>query len=295
MHHFLAMSDLSRREMETLLDRAYLFKGSRSYPDYHGHTLANLFYENSTRTRVSFELAAQRLNIPVINLDLATSSEAKGETILDTIQNLSAMGIDLFVMRHQENALQTGLAKAMGASHMINAGDGTLSHPSQAMLDVMTILEVCPNLSQCKVAIVGNIRHSRVANSLQVAFKTLGLGQLMLVAPKLWQPETLHYGQVTDNLREGLRDADIVIVLRVQKERLGQNEVIDFNDYREQFAITAETLKYAKPSVKVMHPGPINRGVEIDSACVDASNSLILTQVMNGVFMRMAIIEACLG
>ncbi|WP_392536294.1 aspartate carbamoyltransferase catalytic subunit [Legionella sp. 227] len=293
MNHFLEISQLSRQQIESILQRAVYFKNQDHYPSYAQYTVANLFYENSTRTRVSFELAAKRLSMPVINLDLHSSSETKGETIEDTVRTLAAMGIQYFVIRHRQNGLQQNLARQIGdLAHIINAGDGTHAHPSQALLDMMTILERKPRLDQLKIAILGNIRHSRVANSFQCICAQLGVGELVLVAPEIWQPQTVHYGRVTHSLRDGLIDADVVICLRVQHERLAESDHLDLDTYRRDFALTKENLTYAKPDVMVMHPGPINRGIEIDSDVADGAHSFILNQVANGVFVRMAIFDA---
>ena len=293
MKHFLEISQLSRQQIEILLQRALHFKNNSNYPSYAEHTMANLFYENSTRTRVSFELAAHHLSIPVINIDLQSSSESKGEIIEDTIKTLAAMGIRYFVIRHKQDGLQQNLAERLGDSiHIINAGDGTHAHPSQAILDMMTIMEQKPKLDQLKIAILGNIKHSRVANSFQSICNKLGVGELVFIAPELWQPEAIHYGRVTNNLREGLSDADVVICLRVQRERLADNDHLDLHTYRNSFALTKNSLAYAKSDAMVMHPGPMNRGVEIDSDVADGNQSFILRQVTNGVYSRMAIIES---
>ncbi|WP_347251911.1 aspartate carbamoyltransferase catalytic subunit [Legionella sp.] len=293
MNHFLEISQLSSQQINSLLQRALDFKRNNRYPGYAQYTVANLFYENSTRTRVSFELAAKKLSMTTINLNLQSSSEAKGEAIEDTIRTLSAMGINLFVIRHRQDGLQNALAEKLPKNiHIINAGDGQHAHPSQAMLDLMTIVEKKPDLTQLKLAIVGNIRHSRVANSLQCLCAILGISELTLVAPALWQPQKVHYGRVTHSLREGLADADVVICLRVQHERLQENEQMDLATYRREYALTQETIKYAKPDALIMHPGPMNRGVEIDSEVADGPQSCILQQVTNGVFMRMAILES---
>lgn len=237
MNHFLDINQLSKADVEALLQRAFLFKTSGQFPDYSSHALANLFYENSTRTRISFELAARRLGITVVNLDLESSSVSKGESIADTIKTLSAMAINLFVIRHTEEGLQESLAKQLQGSpmHIINAGDGKHAHPTQAMLDLMTIVEKKKDLKQLKIAVVGNLRHSRVANSLQSICKLMGVGELMLVAPEIWQPEEVHYGRLTENLREGLDGADVVMCLRVQRERLGKKEHMDLSTYHHFF------------------------------------------------------------
>jgi len=293
MMHFLEISQLSRPQIESLLDRALVFKNQKKYPSFPDQTVAQLFYENSTRTRVSFELAANRLAMPVINLDIASSSEAKGETIEDSISNLAAMGIQHYVVRHQENGLQQRLADNLGnAVHIINAGDGTHAHPSQALLDMMTILEHKPRLTELKIAVVGDIKHSRVANSLQCICAKLGVGELVLVAPEAWQPEKVHFGRVTSELFDGLDEADVVVCLRVQKERLLSEDHLDLDSYRQNFALTAKSLSFAKQDAMLMHPGPMNRGVEIDSEVADGPQSVILQQVENGVYARMAIFES---
>jgi aspartate carbamoyltransferase catalytic subunit len=293
MKHFLEISQLSTEQINSLLSRALAFKQAKQLPSYSNHSLATLFYENSTRTRVSFELAAKRLGMTVVNLNLQHSSEVKGEVIEDTLRNLAAMGIDLFVIRHSQEGIQDDLARKIAEPiHLINAGDGQHAHPSQAMLDLLTIYEQKPALSQLKIAVIGNIKHSRVANSLQCLCAALKVGQLSLVAPQIWQPKKVHYGTVTDSLDEGLADADVIVCLRVQQERLADDEHLDLDSYRRQFALTQERLSLAKPDVMVMHPGPINRGVEIDSEVADGKNSFILQQVNNGVYMRMAILDA---
>jgi aspartate carbamoyltransferase catalytic subunit len=296
MKHFLEISQLSLPDIERLLQRAFHFKKENTCPSFSKHRIANLFYENSTRTRVSFELAAQKLSIPVVNLDMGASSESKGEIIEDTLSNLIAMGIDLFVIRHKQEGVQQRLANQLGdVVHIINAGDGTHAHPSQAMLDLMTILEHKPAMSQLKIAIVGNIRHSRVANSLQCLFSLMGVKELALVAPEVWLPKKVHFGSPTTSLQEGIAEADVVICLRVQHERLLEEEQMDLSTYRRYYALTGQNLLYAKPDAMVMHPGPVNRGVEIDSDVADGPQSFILQQVKNGVYMRMAIIEALLS
>lgn len=293
MNHFLEISQLSPQQIEALIERAIYFKSSHHYPSFSDKAVVNLFYENSTRTRVSFELAAKHLSMQVINLELSSSSESKGELIEDTVQTLKAMGIYYFVIRHQQNGLQQNLAARLGHDiQIINAGDGTHAHPSQAILDMMTIIEKKPQLSRLKIAVVGNIKHSRVANSFQSICSKLGVGELIMVAPDIWHPHAVHYGRVTSDLKDGLCGADVIICLRVQRERLLENECLDIEVYRKAFALTPLSLAYAKPDAMVMHPGPINRGIEIDSEVADGPQSSILTQVQNGVFARMAIYDA---
>ena len=293
MKHFLEISQLSLQEVTHLIQRALHFKKNATYPVYSSCPVINLFYENSTRTRVSFELAAKHLGMPVVNLDLQSSSESKGEVIEDTVRTLAAMGVRLFVIRHVQDGLPQRLADMIDSNiRIINAGDGKHAHPSQAMLDFMTIMENQLEPSQLKIAIVGNIRHSRVANSLQCLSATLGVRELVMVAPKRWQPVTVHYGHVTDSLQDGIKDADVVVCLRVQKERLLSGEELDLAQYHRDYGLTSERLACAKPDVMVMHPGPINRGVEISNDVADGPQSFILEQVKNGVFMRMAILES---
>lgn len=292
MNHLLEISQMSKEHILHIINRAMEFKRTQHYPSYSEHAVANLFYENSTRTRISFELAAKNLGMKVINVDLQNSSENKGEVIEDTIHTLAAMGIRHFVIRHKQERIQEDLASKIKNIHVINAGDGTHAHPSQALLDMMTIMERHSDVTGLKIAVLGNIKHSRVAHSFQCICQHLNVDNLMLVAPPLWQPQRVHYGQITSNIKEGLADADVVICLRVQRERLLESEHLDLAIYRRDFALTQKTIAYAKPDVMVMHPGPMNRGVEIDSHVADSPNSFILQQVTNGVFVRMAILES---
>lgn len=294
MKHFLTINQLSHSEIMHLLERATHFKSMQQYPCFSNVTMANLFYEPSTRTRISFEMAAKNLGIRVVNIDIAHSSVTKGEMIEDMLQNLYAMGIQIFVLRHSQNGLPQALVEACAADvHLLNAGDGTHEHPSQALLDLLTIVQHKPDLSRLKIAIVGDILHSRVSNSLQALFGIVGVGELILVAPEIWHPKTKPaHVKITTSLQEGLRDADVVITLRVQKERLQASETLNLHNYHAAYAITQTSLAWAKPDAMVMHPGPINRGVEIDNDVADGKQSYILAQVKNGVFMRMAMLES---
>lgn len=292
MKHFLGIEELTIEEINHLLSRACAFKQNKCFPNLSTHTLGTLFYENSTRTRISFELAAKKSSMDVVHLNVSTSSVEKGESIEDTIKTLAAMGIDSFVIRHAQNGLPRLLATRLSdCAHLINAGDGTHSHPTQAMLDLMTIFEKKPNLPALKVAILGDILHSRVANSLIHLFSKVGISDLRLIAPPLWQPQSPLVGWVTSSIKEGLQGVDVIICLRVQKERLQDHEFLNTARYHEQFALTEKTLNFAQQDAIILHPGPINRGVEIDSEIADHPQSCILEQVKNGVFMRMAVLD----
>lgn len=293
MQHLLDIQQLTPANVDQLIQRAMQFKMKSHYPQYTQYPLATLFYENSTRTRISFELAAKHLSLPVVNVDLQTSSETKGEVVEDTFQTLVAMGIKCFVIRHSQDGMPARLAKQFGQNvHVVNAGDGQRAHPSQALIDCMTILEKKPALDRLKIAIIGDVRHSRVAHSFQALSALMGVGELVFVAPTLWQPTNVDYGRVTTSLEEGLSNADVVMCLRVQRERLLETDQLDLTFFREHYALTPKTLRYAKNDALVMHPGPMNRGVEIDSEIADGPQSSILQQVHNGVFMRMAILDA---
>lgn len=294
MKHFLEISQLNSSELASLIQRALEFKAGKNIPAYSQQPVAALFYENSTRTRISFELAAGHLSMPFIDVNPKTSSESKGETIQDTLLTLNAMGISLFVIRHQQDHLPAVLANDLQqtAIQIINAGDGCHAHPSQALLDIVTIVEQKPNLSQLKITIVGDILHSRVASSLQMMFKTLGVADLRLVSPSIWQPENALYGTVSDNLSEAVEDADVIICLRVQKERLAENEHLDLQEYQNHYMLSNRHLEKARPDAMIMHPGPVNRGIEINAELADCQQSFILKQVQNGVFARMAIYDA---
>jgi aspartate carbamoyltransferase catalytic subunit len=293
MKHLLDVDKLSAANIFALINRAQVFKQQSNIPNYSDYTLATLFYEHSTRTRISFELAAKRLGMQVVNFDIQNSSESKGETIFDTLQTLNAMGIQLFAVRHGQNGLPWELAvNCSESSHIINAGDGTHAHPSQALLDLMTIIEKKPDIKNLKIAVIGDLRHSRVVGSLQRICAILNVGELRLIAPEIWQPEKIEYGEYTNSLDNGLKDADVVMCLRVQQERLLVSEGLDLELYRRHYGLTQERLAMLRKDVMIMHPGPINRGIEMDGFVADCAHSVILEQVKNGVFMRMAILEA---
>ena len=296
MKHFLDIMQLSREDVTQLLFRANQFKNAEiPLPSYANKQMATLFFENSTRTRISFEIAAKKLGLHVIHFDGARSSQSKGETIDDTMRSLIAMGVELFVVRHSGDQFPHELASKHAHARIINAGDGCHQHPSQAMLDLMTILSHKNDLSALKVVIVGDIKHSRVAHSLQQLLALMQVKELVLVTPDIWRPIMPTFAHMTSSLREGLSDADVIICLRIQHERLNSGDTFDLAHFRQEYALTESTLTWAKQDALVMHPGPINRGVEIDSSVADGTQSCIFEQVKNGVFMRMAILEALLN
>lgn len=297
LKHFLTVEGLSRGLLTEILDLAESFAGMsdqqvKKVPILRGKTIVNLFFENSTRTRTTFELAAKRLSADVLSINIATSATSKGESLLDTIRNLEAMFVDMFVVRHALSGAAHFIALQV-APHIsvINAGDGRHAHPTQAMLDMLTIRQIKKDFAPLKVAIIGDILHSRVARSEIIALNTLGVEEVRVIAPKTLLPahvETLGV-KVFYNLSEGLRDVDVVMMLRLQKERMTSALLPSESEYFKCFGLTEAKLKIAKPDAIVMHPGPINRGVEIDSKVADGPQSVILKQVSNGIAVRMAI------
>ncbi|MFT6624064.1 MAG: aspartate carbamoyltransferase catalytic subunit [Cycloclasticus sp.] len=303
LRHFLTIDGLSKDTLIDIMDVAESFSGVadqavKKVPLLRGKTIVNLFFENSTRTRTTFDLAAKRLSADVINLNIATSATTKGESILDTIRNLEAMQVDMFIVRHSDSGAAHFIARHV-APHIsvINAGDGRHAHPTQAMLDMFTIRRAKQDFSQLKVAIIGDILHSRVARSQIQALNTLGAKEVRVIAPKTLLPsDTNSLGvHVYGDLRTGLDDVDVVIMLRLQRERMGGALLPSEHEYFECFGLTEERLAYAKSDVIVMHPGPINRGVEMDAAVADGPNSVILQQVTNGIAVRMAVMGLTLG
>jgi aspartate carbamoyltransferase catalytic subunit len=297
LKHFLTIDGLDKRLLTEILDTAESFVGItdqqvKKVPLLRGKTIVNLFFENSTRTRTTFELAAKRLSADVISISIATSSTSKGESLLDTIRNLEAMMVDMFVVRHSISGAAHFIAQHT-APHIsvINAGDGQHAHPTQAMLDLFTIRQYKKDFSNLRVAIIGDILHSRVARSEIQALNAVGVAEVRVIAPKTLLPahvETLGV-TVCHNLTEGLKDIDVIIMLRLQKERMASALLPSESEYFKCFGLTEEKLKIAKPDAIVMHPGPINRGVEIDSKVADGPQSVILRQVSNGIAIRMAI------
>ncbi len=303
LKHFLTLDGLSKDILTEILDRAesFLSMGEQSVkkvPLLRGKTVVNLFFENSTRTRTTFELAAKRLSADVINLNIATSATSKGESLLDTLQNLEAMQSDMFVVRHQDSGAPHFIAEHCSPNvAIINAGDGRHSHPTQAMLDMLTIRRHKGHFEGLKVAIVGDILHSRVARSELHALKTLGVEEVRLVGPKTLVPEYFKElgATICHDLKAGLDDVDVVVMLRLQKERMAGALLPSESEFYRLYGLTEETLSWAKPDAIVMHPGPINRGVEISSEVADGERSVILNQVTNGIAVRMAVMSMAMS
>lgn len=299
--HLLSLRDLDSGEITALLDRAAQFEERVDARDrLAGLGVCTLFFEPSTRTRLSFQRAAQRLGADVLNFEAATSSATKGETALDTLKNIEAMGVRGFVVRAREDGAVAALAAAAApGTALVNAGDGRHQHPTQGLLDMLTIREAKGgDFSKLAVAIVGDIRHSRVARSDLVALTKLGAGEIRACAPASLLPDddTLEGCRiVTDDLDAAIADADVVMTLRLQRERMEEGLVESLDDYHRDFGITSERLGRAKPDAIVLHPGPMNRGVEISDEVADGPQSRILRQVVNGVKVRMAVLERALA
>ena len=304
LKHFLTVEGLSTELLTNILDTAESFANIneqrvKKVPLLRGKTIANLFFEASTRTRNTFELAAKRLSADVLNVNISTSATSKGETLMDTLQNLQAMQCDMFVVRHNASGAAHYIANrvAPGIS-VINAGDGSHAHPTQAMLDMFTIRRnKGEDFGQLRVAIVGDVLHSRVARSQIHALNILNTGNVRVIAPKTLIPSGIEdMGvEVFNNMEEGIRDADVVIMLRLQKERMQGALLPSEQEYFQMYGLTEQRLRLAKPDAIVMHPGPINRGVEIESCVADGPQSVILEQVTNGISVRMAVMSMALG
>ena len=260
-------------------------------------SVANLFFEPSTRTRNTFEIAGKRTSANIINVDLANSATKKNESLLDTMHTLKAMQIDMFVIRHKQNGLPHYVAENLQDVSILNAGDGINAHPTQALLDMLTIRQHKKKFENLSVAIVGDIVHSRVAHSDIQALKTLGTTDIRLIAPTGLQYNTEQCATVKcfDDIQVGLKDCDVVMVLRLQKERMLEADIPNEQEYFDSYGLTVERLSLAKENAIVMHPGPINRGVEIDSSVADCDQSVILQQVTNGIAVRMAVMEILAG
>ncbi|MGH8162241.1 MAG: aspartate carbamoyltransferase catalytic subunit [Gammaproteobacteria bacterium] len=292
------LAALSRATLARLLDSAETFlrpdAASAHRDRLVGHAVALLFHDPSTRTRFSFELAAERLGADVLTLHEGATSQTKGETLADTIVTLTAMGVHHFVVRHAENGIMDALAATLPpATTLASAGEGTRAHPTQGLLDALTIRLHRPEIERLTVAIVGDIAHSRVARSTIAALETLGIGGLRLVGPRRFLPAVGELpGAATTDLAAGLDGADVVMALRIQHERLGTGEVPDLDEYRDRYGLSIERLAaHAKPDVLLMHPGPVNWGVELARELADWPQSLIREQVRNGVAVRMAVLD----
>lgn len=295
IQHLLGLEDVSREDINLILDTADNFYGVlqrdiKVVPTLRGKTIVNLFYENSTRTRISFELAEKRLSANPLNFAASTSSVNKGETLRDTIQNIEAMKIDMVVVRHSAAGVPFFLTKCTDAV-IVNAGDGFHEHPTQALLDIMTIRQKFGRLEGLKVAIIGDIFHSRVARSNAWGMKTMGMEVVLCGPPTLLPQHTESLGvSVTDNVDEALDGADVVMLLRIQLERQSSAVFPSIREYRDRYGVDLDRLSKLKESVVIMHPGPVNRGVELSSDVADSGNSVILDQVTNGVAVRMAVL-----
>jgi aspartate carbamoyltransferase catalytic subunit len=301
--HLITTEGLSREILLHILDTAQTFvpladRDVKKVPLLRGKSVFNLFFENSTRTRTTFEIAATRLSADVFNLNINVSSAAKGETLLDTIANLSAMQADIFVVRHEASGAPYLIARHVADDvHVINAGDGRHAHPTQALLDMYTIRHFKQDFSNLTVAIVGDLLHSRVARSNIHALTTLGTAEVRAIGPLTLLPSGLAQMGVKTytDMNEGLRDVDVVIMLRLQNERMRGALLPSAHEYFKHYGLTPDKLAMAKPDAIVMHPGPMNRGVEIDSAVADGPQSVILNQVTFGIAVRMAVMSIVAG
>jgi aspartate carbamoyltransferase catalytic subunit len=300
LHHLLTLKGLDRALLVRLLDDAEGFlspmgEAAVRSQSLAGRTVANLFFEPSTRTRASFDLAGKRLGADVLNLDVNTSSRKKGESILDTIYTLQAMQVDIMVVRDASSGVPAYMAMNV-EDHVsiLNAGEADASHPTQGLLDLLTIRQRKGDFADLTVAIVGDIRHSRVARSAAQGLQTLGVGELRLVSPPSLAPANAEFphAKILDSLEDGLRNADVVMALRIQRERFDDLEGIPgAEEYFANYGITTGRMRLAAPGAIIMHPGPMNRGTEIESALADSAASVITNQVTNGVAVRMAVLE----
>ncbi len=299
LRHFLSLDGLPRSMLTEILDTAdsFLEVGARAVkkvPLLRGMTVCNVFFENSTRTRTTFELAAKRLSADVITLNVSTSSTSKGETLTDTLRTLEAMAADMFVVRHADSGAAHFIAEHVTPKvAIINGGDGRHAHPTQGMLDMLTIRRHKGDFEKLKVAIVGDILHSRVARSNMIALKTLGCPDIRVIAPKTLLPVGLEqYGvNVYTDVNEGLKDVDVIIMLRLQRERMQGGLLPSEGEFYRLYGLSEQRLALAHPDAIVLHPGPINRGVEIDSLVADSPRSMILNQVTYGIAIRMAVLS----
>ena len=298
--HFLGLENFPKDDIQKIIDTAFTFKEVldrpiKKVPSLQGVTIVNLFFENSTRTRISFELAQKRLSADTVNFSASTSSLKKGESFKDTAQNIAAMKIDAVVMRHPSPGAPYHLKEFIEAK-IINAGDGTHEHPTQAILDMMSIQEKFGKIKGLNIAIIGDIYHSRVARSNIYGLITMGANVTVCGPPNLIPKEITELGvKVNYNIDEVIEWADAVNVLRIQRERMGIGLIPSSREYRRLFGITYERMSRRENELIIMHPGPMNRGVEIDSEVADSDQAIILSQVLNGVASRMSILYLLLG
>ena len=303
INHLISTDDLNYESIIKIFDMAESFfkigqRDIKKIPLLRGKTICNLFFENSTRTRTTFEIAAKRLSADVINLDIPTSSQSKGESIFDMVDNLIAMGTDIFVVRHPEAGVPNKIANHVASNiHIINGGDGSNAHPTQGLLDAFTIRKFKKKFSNLKIAIVGDIQHSRVAKSEINVLSTLGAKEIRVIGPKSLMPDNIDQLKVKvfHTMEEGLKDVDVVMMLRIQKERMNNDTIPSESEYFKSFGLNQKRLKIAKDNALVLHPGPINRGVEIESEVADGKQSVILNQVKYGIAIRMAVMAMMVG
>ena len=311
LQHLLSIEGLSAGMLRHILDTAESFVGVserevKKLPLLRGKSVFNLFFENSTRTRTTFEIAAKRLSADVINLNISTSSSSKGESLLDTVDNLAAMQADMFIVRHASSGAPYLIAQHLAATgrdhiHIVNAGDGRHAHPTQGLLDMYTIRHFKKDFTRLTVAVVGDLLHSRVARSQIHALLALGVPEVRVVAPRTLLPAGVaQMGgrgklRVFHDMREGMKGVDVVMMLRLQNERMQGALLPSPQEYFKYYGLTPEKLALAKPDAIVMHPGPMNRGIEIDSAVADGAHSVILPQVTFGIAVRMAVMSMLAG
>ena len=293
LKHFLNIKKLSKSHIIDIINKAEIFHNDSEIPSYAGKVVASLFFEPSTRTKTTFELASKKISADFINIDISNSSTLKGESILDMIKTIEAMSCQMFVVRHSVTGTAHYIAESVSNDiSVINAGDGSNEHPTQAMLDMFTIKRHKGEFENLKVAIVGDILHSRVAKSLIYALNILSTKEINIVGPKKLIPENYKEMNVNyfSNMNEGIDNSDVIIMLRLQKERM-HDALISMDSYYEDYGLNQKRLMIAKKDVIVMHPGPINRGIEIESSVADGPNSVILNQVSYGISVRMAIMS----
>ena len=303
LNHLLSLAGLPARILTEILDTAASFvavgeRDVKSVPLLRGKAVFNIFFENSTRTRTTFEIAAKRLSADVVNLNIGSSSQSKGETLLDTVANLSAMHADMFVVRHAAAGAAHLIARHVAPHiHVVNAGDGRCAHPTQGLLDMFTIRHFKGGFHNLRVAIVGDVLHSRVARSQIHALTTLGVPEVRVIGPKTLLPAGVEQMgvRVFHDMEAGLAGCDVVIMLRLQNERMKGARLPSSQEYFKFFGLTPQKLALAKPDAIVMHPGPMNRGVEIDSEVADGPQSVILPQVTYGIAVRMAVMALLAG